>query len=130
MPELIVLVVIGTIGPFLIARRRFGAYQSAVALAIGLALGALTGFALQTGRLFQEERTAVQVIEEWIGADARHGIGSGKWNWLVIAALLGVLVSFLSLMFIGPRFIRRVDDARQPIIGVSPPPDPDLPQRD
>ena len=118
------VVAFGTIAPFLIARRRFGSYHSAVVLAIGIALGTLTGFVLESVSMLAHGHTTLQFLNEWSHTEGRRADLASKWSWVAIAALLGMLVSFISIMLIGPWFIPRVDDSRQPTA------DPDLPKPD
>ena len=111
---------VGTIGAF-----RF--YHSAVALSIGITLGMATGFVLESLPILMDGHTTLELLNKWRMTD---GCGFQMWIHVGIAAFLGMLVSFMSLRVIGPRFIRRAGEPRQPIIEILPSVDPDLPRPD
>ena len=101
--------------PFWIAKHAYGWKRAAVALAIGILLGAVGGILLLSWQMFTEGHQFGHVIDEWRGNS--HSMRYALWNWIAIFAILGMFLSFISVMFLG-RFLglkpQSKNDAAEP----------------
>jgi hypothetical protein len=102
LAALICAVTLATTVSFLLARQRVGNMAALVGLVIGNLLGGTAGFLYLACPILGRGHTWLDVLHPLTGTDR---------NWIAIAAILGMFLSFLSIVYIGPLFLQRRDQA-------------------